>query len=168
VVNKVQCEPTSKKRPKRILVREEYCIGCRLCEIWCVVAHSRTRDILKTYKGGEPLPESAIYFEEKGPLSFTLQCRHCDDAPCLYACLTGAMYRDKEKARVLHNRDKCVGCWMCIMACPYGVIKPDFENKKVASKCDLCIETEFPACVEHCPNEAILLADEEGKPIEKE
>lgn len=158
----------AKAQPKRIIISEEYCIGCRLCEIWCVVAHSKSKDIIKTYQGKEPRPESAIYFEEKGPISFALQCRHCDDAPCLYACLTGAMYRDKETGRVLYNKDKCVGCWMCIMACPYGVIKPDFENKKVASKCDLCIEREFPACVEHCPNEAIILVDASGKRITQE
>jgi len=156
------------KRPKRIVIREEYCMGCRLCEVYCITQHSKSKDIIKAYRGEEPRPVSGIYFEEKGSVSFALQCRHCDDAPCLEACITGAMYRDGETGRVLHDKDKCVGCWMCIMACPYGVIKSDFEEKKVASKCDLCIEAEFPACVEHCPNEAIILVDEEGKRIYKE
>ncbi|NOZ64048.1 MAG: 4Fe-4S dicluster domain-containing protein [Caldiserica bacterium] len=155
-------------KPRRIIIREEYCMGCRLCEVWCIVAHSKSKDIIKAYKGQEPRPVSGIYFEERGAVSFTLQCRHCEDAPCLEACLTGAMYRDKKTGMVLHNKDKCVGCWMCIMACPYGVIKPDFKKKKVASKCDLCIELEFPACVEHCPNEAIILVDKEGERIDKE
>jgi carbon-monoxide dehydrogenase iron sulfur subunit len=156
------------KKPKRIIIREEYCMGCRVCEVYCITQHSKSKDIIKAYKGKEPRPVSGIYFEEKGPISFALQCRHCDDAPCLEACLTQAMHRDKNSMRVLHDKDKCVGCWMCIMICPYGVIKPDFENKTVASKCDLCIEAEFPACVEHCPNEAIVLVDKEGKRITKE
>lgn len=148
---------------KRILIREEYCMGCRLCEVYCITQHSPSQDILKAYKGKEPKPVSGIYFEERGPISFALQCRHCHDAPCLDACFTGAMYRDRENGRVLHNPDKCVGCWMCIMVCPYGVIKLDLKNKKVASKCDLCVEADLPACVQHCPNEAIVLADEADK-----
>jgi len=153
---------------EKIIIREEYCMGCRVCEVHCITQHSKSKDIIKAYKGKEPKPVSGIYFEEKGHISFALQCRHCEDAPCLYSCLTGAMHRDKQTGKVLHDKDKCVGCWMCIMCCPYGVIKPDFENKKVASKCDLCIESEFPACVEHCPNEAIILIDERGKRIKKE
>ena len=166
-------ENKGQRKGKRIIIREEYCMGCRLCEVYCITQHSQSKDIIKAYSGEEPRPISGIYFEEKGPISFALQCRHCEDAPCLEACLTGAMYReitpDGEKSgRILHNKDKCVGCWMCIMACPYGVIKPDLENKKVASKCDLCFGAEFPICVENCPNEAIILVDEEGKKIEKE
>jgi len=155
-------------KPKRIIIREEYCMGCRLCEVYCITQHSRSKDIIKAYRGEEPRPQSGIYFEERGPISFALQCRHCDDAPCLEACLTGAMYREPQTGRVLHDKDKCVGCWMCIMICPYGVIKSDLEAKKVASKCDLCIERDFPACVEHCPNEAIILIDERGNRLQKE
>jgi len=153
---------------KRVIVREEYCMGCRLCEIHCITQHSKSKNILKLFKGEEPKPLSGIYFEERGPTSFALQCRHCDDAPCLEACIGGAMYRDPITKRVLHNREKCVGCWMCIMVCPYGVIKADHSEKKVASKCDLCIEAGFPACVENCPNEAVILIDQYGRRVLKE
>jgi len=68
------------------------------------------------------------------------------------------MYKDKH-GTVLHDSEKCVGCWMCIMACPFGVIKPDLKEKKVGSKCDFCTGREKPACVEHCPNQAILLKE---------
>ena len=159
--------PKNPALAKRILIKEEYCMGCRICEVHCIAQHSRSKDILKAYTSKTEKLESGIYFEEKGPLSFALQCRHCDDAPCLYACFTGAMYRDKKTDRVPHDEDACIGCWMCIMVCPYGVIKPDIERKKVASKCDLCIEAEFPVCVEHCPNEAIVLIDAEERVITK-
>ncbi len=143
---------------KRIVINEEYCLGCRLCEVHCVTAHSKSKDIIKTFKseGFKPLTDSCIAFEKCGYTTFALQCRHCHDAPCIEACLTSAMYKDKE-ATVLHDKDKCVGCWMCIMVCPFGVIKPDLKNKRVASKCDLCGDRETPACVEHCPNEAIKM-----------
>jgi len=155
-------------KPKRILIREEYCIGCRLCEVFCITQHSPSKDIIRTYREKDTKPVSGIYFEEKGAISFAIQCRHCDEAPCVENCLTGAMHRDKETGNVLHNKDRCVGCWMCVMSCPLGVIKIDYKEKKVVSKCDLCIDREFPACVEHCPNEAIVLVDGKGERIEKE
>jgi anaerobic carbon-monoxide dehydrogenase iron sulfur subunit len=144
---------------KRILINEEYCIGCRLCEVYCITQHSSSKNILKAYKGEYPRPASGIVFEERGYTSFALQCRHCDEPLCVEACLTGAMYLDEGTGYVLHNRDQCVGCWMCIMVCPFGVIKPDLEQGVVASKCDLCVEAEYPACVAHCPNGAIRLVE---------
>ena len=145
---------------KRIVIREEYCMGCRLCEVYCITQHSKSKNIIKAYRGKEPRPVSGIVFEERGPMSFALQCRHCEDAPCVESCPTEAIYKDQKTGRILLDQKRCIGCWMCIMTCPYGVIKPDFEKKKVASKCDLCIEEESPACVEHCPNEALILVDD--------
>ena len=144
---------------KRIYAREEFCLGCRLCEIHCLVQHSRSKKIIKAFRKEKDLVVPGVVVEASGKTSFALQCRHCDDAPCLYSCLTGAMYRDKKTGRILHDKDKCVGCWMCIMSCPYGVIKPDLKKKKVASKCDLCMEEESPSCVQHCPNRAIVLVE---------
>ncbi|HEC56737.1 MAG TPA: 4Fe-4S dicluster domain-containing protein [Candidatus Syntrophoarchaeum butanivorans] len=138
---------------KRIYAKEEVCIGCRLCEIHCIVQHSRSKRIIKVFKEEFPRPLSRVIVEEKGPLSFALQCRHCDEPFCVEACMTGAMYRDEE-GRVMHDRDRCIGCWMCIMACPFGVIKRD--EGKVASKCDLCPDLEVPVCVANCPNEALV------------
>lgn len=146
---------------KRIYVHEEYCIGCRLCEIHCLVQHSKSRKIIKAFKEEFPRAVSRVLVEEQGYLSFALQCRHCEEAPCLEACITGAMQRDKSTGAVLCDEERCVGCWMCIMVCPFGVIKRDLESKKVASKCDLCLEEEVPVCVQNCPNEALTF--EEGR-----
>ena len=134
-------------------------MGCRLCEIHCVVQHSKSKNIIKTYKGDYPKPLSRIVVEEKGHLSFGLQCRHCENAPCLSSCITGAMHRDKKTGAVLCDEDKCVGCWMCIMSCPFGVIAKSTEGKKVVSKCDLCAGEKTPVCVLNCPNGAIVLEE---------
>lgn len=142
--------------PKKIIIREEYCMGCRLCEVYCLVQHSKTKNIIKAYKGEYPKPLARILVEESGYVSFALQCRHCEEAPCLEACITGAMHSDKRTGAVLFNEDKCVGCWMCIMVCPFGVIAPDAEGKRIASKCDLCLDEEEPVCIRHCPNGAII------------
>jgi carbon-monoxide dehydrogenase iron sulfur subunit len=144
------------KKLNRILIREEYCMGCRICEVRCVVQHSKSKDIIKVYKGEGTRPLSRMIVEEKGHISFALQCRHCQDAPCIEACITGAMYRDKKTGAVLCDEAKCVGCWMCIMVCPFGVISRDVAGKRIASKCDLCMGEEVPVCVKNCPNEAIV------------
>jgi anaerobic carbon-monoxide dehydrogenase iron sulfur subunit len=146
---------------KKIVAKEEYCIGCRLCEVGCITAHSKSKNIIKAYKGEFPVPESALVFEEKGAVSFALQCRHCQDPLCVESCMTGAMHREKGTGRVLHDRDLCVGCWMCVMVCPFGVIKPDVAQHQVKSKCDFCLEREQPACVESCPNEALVLIEDD-------
>jgi len=151
---------------KRIVVHEQYCIGCRLCEIHCLVAHSQVRRsalasmasrIVKAYKGELPRPEPRVLVEEQGHLSFAVQCRHCEDAPCIDACISGSMHRTEDGA-VLCDEERCVGCWMCVMVCPYGVIHR--SQGKIASKCDLCAEEDVPACVVHCPNEALTLSEE--------
>jgi len=115
------------------------------------------RRIIKAYKGRYPQAEPRVLVEEKGHLSFAVQCRHCEDAPCIDACISGAMHRSPDGA-VLCDEDRCVGCWMCIMVCPYGVIRR--SRRRIASKCDLCIDEEYPACVAHCPNEALTLIEE--------
>ena len=144
---------------KRVYAKEEVCAGCRLCEIWCVVAHSKSGDIVKAFNSEFPKPLPRVMVEETGPFSFALQCRHCMEPPCIEACMTGAMFRDGAEGPVLHDPDKCVGCWMCIMVCPYGAIARDVTVKKIASKCDLCQDEKEPSCVAHCPNEALVFEE---------
>jgi carbon-monoxide dehydrogenase iron sulfur subunit len=169
---------------KRIVANEQYCIGCRLCEVHCLVAHSGVgrsrfsslaRRIIKAYKDPEVRAEPRVRVEEQGHVSFAVQCRHCDDAPCLDACISGAMHRTEE-GTVLCDEDRCVGCWMCVMVCPYGVIHcrreeapkpgaapgagPRRPLRKIASKCDFCAGEATPVCVLNCPNEALSLVEE--------
>ncbi len=145
---------------KRIKIYEEYCIGCGLCEVHCLVQHSESKNIIKAYRDQRDEIVPAVQVERSGYESFALQCRHCEDAPCIEACMTGAMYRDPETGAVLCDTDRCVGCWMCIMVCPVGAIQRSADGV-VVSKCDLCIGEDVPVCVENCPNEALVLEDEE-------
>ena len=144
---------------KQIYVNEEFCIGCRLCEIHCSVQHSRSKKIIKAFREEAPRAMARVLVEEEGPLSFAMQCRHCEDAPCIEACMVGAMRRDEETGTVLCVEDRCVGCWMCVMVCPFGAIQRNLVGNKAASKCDLCYGEDMPACVAHCPNEALTFVD---------
>ena len=138
---------------KRILVHEEACMGCGLCEVYCKVEHSRSKDTIKAYKREYPRPLSRIRIEEARPISFAVQCRHCEDFPCVIACLSGAMRLDEETGLVIHDPEKCMGCWNCIMVCPYGALVMD---SNAVAKCDLCPDLDMPACVAGCPNQALV------------
>ena len=147
---------------KRIVAREEFCIGCRLCEVHCLVQHSKSKKIIKAFRKERETIVPGVKVEQSGHVSFALQCRHCDDAPCIESCMTGAMQRDEKTGVVLSDPDKCVGCWMCIMVCPVGAVNRG-TNRRVASKCDLCMGEKMPVCVANCPNEAIVLEESDDE-----
>lgn len=143
---------------KRIYAREDLCIGCRLCEIHCLVQHSKSKRILTAMMREKEKITPRVKVEESGQLTFALQCRHCENARCLEACITGAIRRDPETGVILHDESKCVGCWMCVMTCPVGAVQRGREGH-VASKCDLCQGEKIPACVHNCPNEALVFEE---------
>ena len=76
---------------KRIYTRPDYCIACRLCEIHCLVQHSRSKKIVKAFRQERDTIVPGVQVEQEGCVSFALQCRHCDEAPCMEACITGAL-----------------------------------------------------------------------------
>lgn len=169
---------------KRVVVKFDKCIGCRSCEVACAREHSQKLRIEERITADTNKPVSRIAIkptfsdptecEELKPIkgqsrndiktgkAYPIRCRHCDDPKCVEACMSGALMKNDEGV-VVHNPDKCVGCWMCIMACPFGAIKRDVKNKIIV-KCDLCPHRETPACVEACKTGAIIFLREEEIP----
>ena len=133
-------------------------MGCHLCEVYCQVEHSKSKDLIKAFNRDSPPPLSRVWVEERKPVSFSVMCCHCDEPPCVYACLTGALHKDPSTGIVTVDEEKCMGCWTCILVCPFGVIRQDRHRGKIA-KCDLCQGAELPACVANCPNEALVYAE---------
>lgn len=140
---------------KKVYVKEEVCIGCHLCEVYCQLQHAHSKDIIKAFKRESPRPLPRLRVEEKGEVSFSVRCQHCDEAPCVYACLTGALTRDAINGVVVLDQERCVGCWACILVCPFATIGRDIEQGKTV-KCDLCQGEDVPICVINCPNEALV------------
>jgi carbon-monoxide dehydrogenase iron sulfur subunit len=70
------------------------------------------------------------------------------------------MTKNNETGLVEHDSEKCIGCWTCIMICPYGAVTPD-SSGKIITKCDFCPNLEVPACVDNCPNEALIIQEVE-------
>ena len=141
---------------KRVYVNEEWCLGCHLCEYNCAFANSGKTDMVKALKNIKINP--MIQLEDDGKISFAVSCRHCDDPICVKSCITGALTKDGGIIRV--NKDKCVGCYTCILVCPYGAVVPAADGS-VIQKCELCTNNAFgePACVKGCPNGAIVFEE---------
>jgi len=149
---------------KRIYFREQYCIGCHLCEVYCRLQHSEYADLLKAFKKQTPPPPRSRV-EERGELALSVRCQQCDEPLCLYACPSGALSRDPQTGAIVHDTEKCIGCWSCILACPSGAIRQD-SRQAIIIKCDLCAGEDTPACVANCPNEALVYTEApDGSPL---
>lgn len=142
---------------KGILVDLERCMGCRNCEIYCAVQHSLSRQLFDAVSE-KPLPVSRVIVESSDMFSVAIQCRHCEDAQCVNVCPSGALRQDAATGVVNHDRDKCIGCYMCAMVCPFGAIIPE-RNTKAVLKCDRCPDSDVPACVRSCITGALRFVE---------
>jgi carbon-monoxide dehydrogenase iron sulfur subunit len=140
---------------KRIFVDQDKCLGCKTCELRCAVERNSVSKVLTEAVHEEILPRPRVYVESDGTDPVVIQCRHCEEAPCLEICSTGALQRDPETGAVFVDVNKCIACWMCVMVCPYGVIAPATE-KHAADKCDQCFQMAGPCCVAACPTGALV------------
>jgi anaerobic carbon-monoxide dehydrogenase iron sulfur subunit len=145
-------------RVRKIYFLTKRCDGCQACEVACLEKHSKSQSIFMT-KMEHPSPQPLIKVKRSGNQYWATICQHCTEAPCVRACMAGAM-QYSENGEVYHNTKQCVGCWMCVMVCPFGAIVPLSEEKK-ANKCDLCKDEKTPPCVAACSREALFYGSPE-------
>ncbi|MCM8793918.1 MAG: 4Fe-4S binding protein, partial [Candidatus Omnitrophica bacterium] len=134
---------------KRLFIDLEICSKCPECVTKCDYFYHPHN------KGITNLREFA---------TFALVCRRCEDAPCVNSCYHQAL--EKQKDGILKRyRMRCTSCKSCSIACPFGVILPDFIPY-LDSRCDFCIgiQENIPECVKTCPYKAIELKEVEEKP----
>ena len=118
---------------------EKSCSRCRMCELMCAFRHHHV---------GNP-KRSRIRVTSLGRgVDIPVTCLNCEDPPCMNVCPTGALSRNDRDAMVMVNDDLCIGCTMCVNACPAGAVFLD-PVEGVARKCDLC--GGDPQCVKYCP-----------------
>ncbi|MHB8146798.1 MAG: 4Fe-4S dicluster domain-containing protein [Vulcanimicrobiaceae bacterium] len=139
------------------VLNQSQCIGCHACTTACKseneVPLSVTRTYVKSVDVGT-FPQARRAFQ-------VTRCNQCENAPCVAACPTQAMYR-RSDGIVDFDKSICVGCKACIAACPYDAIfiNPDDHS---AEKCNFCAHRLDvglePACVTVCPTGAILVGD---------
>ncbi len=140
----------------------ELCTGCKACMIACKDKHNLPRDVkwrrVLEFSGGEWLQLSnGVYDQNVFAYYVSISCNHCENAPCVKGCPTGAMHKDSDGI-VSVNPDVCVGCRYCEWNCPYGAPQFNAEIKRM-TKCDFCREylqqDKEPACVAACPCRAL-------------
>jgi formate dehydrogenase iron-sulfur subunit len=159
---------------KALLISPELCIGCRGCQTACKSWNQlpATKTVNKgTFENPPDLTPNLYnrirYVEVPSEtnmvrwLFVSQRCMHCEDAGCIRICpAPGALFRTKEGA-VAFNKDKCIGCKLCVAGCPFDV--PRYDEKDKISKCHLCsdriAEGLSPACAKTCPTGAIAYGD---------
>jgi Fe-S-cluster-containing dehydrogenase component/formate-dependent nitrite reductase membrane component NrfD len=137
------------------VIDQTRCIGCHACTTACKseneVPLSVTRTYVKSVDVGT-FPQARRAFQ-------VTRCNQCQDAPCVAACPTSAMYT-RPDGIVDFDKSVCIGCKACMAACPYDAIFINPEDHS-AEKCNLCahrIDLGLePACVVVCPTQAILV-----------
>jgi Fe-S-cluster-containing dehydrogenase component/formate-dependent nitrite reductase membrane component NrfD len=133
------------------------CIGCHACTTACKSENDVPLGVSRTYVKSVDVgrfPQVRRAFQ-------VTRCNQCEDAPCVTACPTNAMYR-RSDGIVDFDKRICIGCKACMAACPYDAIFINPEDHS-AEKCNFCahrLEIGLePACVVVCPTGAILVGD---------
>lgn len=141
-----------KIRMQKLYFLSKRCDGCGACEVACLEKHSQSQSIFMT-KMEQPSPKPRISVKRSGNQYWATVCQQCTEAMCVGACMTGAM-QYSTTGEVIHNTKQCVGCFMCVMVCPFGAI-PINEAKQV-KKCNLCKDEKTPPCVGSCSRKALF------------
>ncbi|TCJ16880.1 4Fe-4S dicluster domain-containing protein [Rubrobacter taiwanensis] len=139
------------------IIDNRKCIGCHACTVACKAEHEVPVGVNRTWvkyieKGEFPDSQRAFH---------VMRCNHCADAPCVEACPVTALYT-REDGIVDFNWERCIGCKACTQACPYDALYIDPESH-TAAKCNYCAHRVDmglePACVNVCPEHAIISGD---------
>ena len=146
-----------------ILTDLNRCVGCLGCSVACKVVNgveigSFWNKVLRIgpFPDGEgaQFPDVYTYF-------LPVTCQHCENPACVAVCPTGASHKLPD-GTVQIDKEKCIGCQFCAMACPYGVRYLN-ETERVVEKCTLCeqkiAQGELPQCVAQCGGRARFFGD---------
>lgn len=145
-----------------ILVDVTRCVGCFQCVDACTQANGLGPDIPAPQDSPDGLSARRWSTILAGPSGRYVrkQCRHCLEPACVSACPVGAMQKTAE-GPVIYDSSICLGCRYCILACPYGIPRYQWDSvSPLVTKCTLCYDRlqagQQPACVEVCPEHAII------------
>jgi molybdopterin-containing oxidoreductase family iron-sulfur binding subunit len=156
------------------------CVGCNACSVACKQANNLPATVWYSRvltDGGDVADTPAGTFPHLSQRYFTLACQHCANPACTRVCPVGATAKDAETGIVHQDTERCIGCRMCVAACPYTGVRsfnwqePAFElgfalgeadapthYKQTVEKCTFCSgrlgRGEQPACTVLCPARA--------------
>ena len=168
-----------------MVVDVKRCIGCHTCAVVCKQENDIPNGVWWNRiltEGGQNMDAPAGDYPNLRKDYYPVACQHCENPDCVKVCPVGATYKDPETGIVRQDYDKCIGCRMCMSACPYAGVRSfnweepahylDFavggkdvapHEKHTVEKCTLCwhrIAQGFePACIEVCPARARIFGD---------
>lgn len=171
---------------KGILIDTTRCIDCQRCVVACKLVNGLLKDSQGGFRSADPyrqlttdvdLPGDAggdeplscqtlNVVETHGDVYVRRFCMHCADPTCVSVCPVGA-FEKTSAGPVVYDADKCIGCRYCMMACPFGI--PRYEWNRVwtprVRKCHMCDNRQAkgmqPACTSVCPVQAGVFGERE-------
>jgi len=139
------------------IIDNRKCIGCHACTVACKSEHDVPIGVNRTWV---KQIEKGTYPNTRRVFS-VMRCNHCTDAPCVEICPVQALFV-REDGIVDFDNNRCIGCKSCMQACPYDALYIDPETH-TAAKCNYCAHRVDiglePACVNVCPEQAIISGD---------
>ena len=170
--------PHTTEKKLGLVIDLDTCVGCQACVTACKGWNDQGQGLSdQEAYGANPSGtflnrvhsyQVAVPDAPAQIVTFPRSCLHCENAPCVTVCPTGASYKRAEDGIVLVNPDSCIGCGLCAWACPYGARELD-ADQGVMKKCTLCVdrienenlpeEDRIPACVRTCPTNARHFGD---------
>jgi formate dehydrogenase iron-sulfur subunit len=149
-----------------ILIDITRCVGCEECVLACKEENELGPDRLQPGQqavDGLSATRFSTILRRADDHFVRQQCRHCLEPACVSACLVGAMQKTPE-GPVIYDSELCMGCRYCLVACPYGIPRYEWDTAApLVRKCTMCYpriqEGREPACVEACPEDALLFGE---------
>ena len=143
----------------KFVIDDNFCTGCASCAIACKDKY----DLKVGMNYRKIISEESGTFPNVSVKWSTVACKHCKDPECIKACPADAIYKREEDGIVLIDKEACIGCKMCIEACPYDAPQFNDETEK-CEKCDGCIdllkEGKKPYCVQVCNSRVLDFIEE--------
>ena len=127
-----------------VFVEIDRCIACLSCERVCFFQQTQT------CRGHAA--NIFVHVDMDLRRISAVTCRQCESARCMKVCPSGALSRNLQTHAVVVDKGRCIGCGLCVAACPFGSVRLD-GLQRVATKCDLC--GGHPRCVDVCMARAL-------------